>query len=71
MARDRGLEVQIEEDLATLDGSLAWTSKPMFGGVALLVSGNLLCGVRAGSLMVRLGKGSDAWALGLDGLERW
>jgi hypothetical protein len=30
--------------------------KAMFGGWALLLNGNLLCGARAGGMLVRLGR---------------
>ena len=40
----------------------------MFGGWAWLLDGNLVCGARDGSLLVRLGKGGDAWALALPGI---
>jgi TfoX N-terminal domain len=41
----------------------------MFGGMAWLVHGNLLCGARKDSLLVRLGKDRDAWALEQSGIE--
>jgi len=66
MARDRGLETLIGEELASIRGV---TEKGMFGGWVWLVDGHLLCGARTASLMVRLGKGRDAWALAIDGVE--
>lgn len=64
MARDAGLEAMVEE---ALEG-LRVTRKPMFGGMAWMYRGNLVCGARVGFLMVRLGKGNDAWALELEGV---
>ncbi len=65
MARDRGLEELIHEDLGSLTGI---TEKAMFGGWAWLLHGNLLCGARDDGMLVRLGKGRDAWALQTPGV---
>ena len=65
MARDRGLEELVNDSLATVRGL---TQKAMFGGWAWLVNGNLLCGAREGSMLVRLGKDKDAWALKTPGI---
>jgi hypothetical protein len=62
MARDEGLEELLREDLEPVPGL---TEKAMFGGWAWLLHGNLLCGVREDGMLVRLGKGNDAWALAL------
>ena len=40
----------------------------MFGGWAWLLNGNLLCGAREDGMLVRLGKGNDAWALEVAGV---
>ena len=40
----------------------------MFGGMAWLVNGNLLCGASHGGMLVRLGKDKDAWALKIPGV---
>jgi hypothetical protein len=64
MARDPGLEELINDELAETSGV---GQKAMFGGLAWLVNGNLLCAARTDSLLVRLGKGKDAWALKLSG----
>lgn len=66
MARDRGLEELIWEHLGRRPGLHA---KPMFGGLAWMLNGHLLCGAREDMMMVRLGKGNDAWALALDDVE--
>lgn len=66
MTRDPGLEELVAEDLAGLD-SLATTT--MFGGLAWMWHGHLLCGARSDGLLARLGKGNDGWALGLPGIS--
>jgi hypothetical protein len=62
MARDPGLEDLVRADLPH---DLALTEKAMFGGIAWLLDGNLLIGARGDGMLVRLGKGNDAWALAL------
>ncbi len=66
MARDAGLEAMVEE---ALEG-LYLTRKAMFGGLAWMHHGNLLCGARMGNLLLRLGKGNDAWALAIPGVTQ-
>ncbi|WP_240232843.1 TfoX/Sxy family protein [Devosia lacusdianchii] len=58
--RDPGLEELVRDDLGPLPGL---SDKKMFGGLAWMLDGHLLCGARDVGLMVRLGKGNDAWAL--------
>jgi len=65
MARDQGLEALLSEDLQDESGL---TEKAMFGGLAWLVNGHLLCGARSDGMLVRLGKDKDAWALKLRGI---
>ena len=65
MARDKGLEELIHQDLSALTGV---QDKAMFGGWAWLLHGHLLCGARVDSMLVRLGKGLDAWALEIRGV---
>ncbi|WHZ11158.1 MAG: hypothetical protein OJF60_001597 [Burkholderiaceae bacterium] len=65
MARDEGLEELIRDDLRSVHGL---AERAMFGGWAWLLCGHLLCGARQGSLLVRLGKGRDAAALGRRGV---
>jgi hypothetical protein len=62
MARDRGLEELILDDIGSLPGL---SDKKMFGGLAWMLDGHLLCGARDVGMMVRLGKGNDGWALEL------
>jgi hypothetical protein len=66
MARDPGLETQVREDLGEEPGL---GEMRMFGGLAWTLNGNLLCAAREEGLLIRLGKGQDRWALGLDGVE--
>lgn len=66
MARDRGLEELISSDLGARPGLM---TKTMFGGLAWMLNGHLLCGVRTDGLLVRLGKGNDGWALAMDGVS--
>lgn len=65
MGRDKGLEELLNEDLADVAGL---SQKAMFGGWAWLVNGNLLCGARDDGMLARLGKGNDAWVLGIPGV---
>ncbi|HLG86522.1 MAG TPA: TfoX/Sxy family protein [Alphaproteobacteria bacterium] len=60
MARDEGLEELLREEL---DGERGLSEKRMFGGLAWLLFGNLLCAASDRGLLVRLGKGNDGWAL--------
>lgn len=66
MARDKGLEELIEGELKGVSGL---TQKAMFGGLAWLLHGKLLCGARQDGMLVRLGKDRDAWALKEPGVE--
>lgn len=66
MARDTGLEEQLEEDLSGVEGlHLA----PMFGGLAWLWRGNLLCAASSKGILYRLGKGNADWTLGEQGVQ--
>lgn len=62
MARDEGLEDLLREDLGAQRGL---TEKPMFGGLAWLLHGNLLCGASDRGMLARLGKDQEAWALAM------
>jgi hypothetical protein len=64
MARDKGLEELVNDGLGSIPGM---TQKAMFGGWAWIVNGNLLCGARVGSMLVRLGRESESWALKIPG----
>jgi hypothetical protein len=65
MSRNMGLEELLSEHLA---GTPGLTQKAMFGGMAWLVNGNLLCGASDAGMLVRLGKDNDAWALKIPGI---
>ena len=65
MPRDPGLEELIQSALAHVRGL---TEKSMFGGRAWLLHGNLLLGARRGSLLLRVGKESEAWATAIPGV---
>ena len=65
MPRDPGLEELVHATLGSLSGL---TEKAMFGGWAFLLHGNLLCGARQGSLMLRVGLDNEVWALKIPGV---
>lgn len=65
MARDRGLEQQMAADLARHD---ALATVAMFGGLAWMWRGHLLCAAGAEGLLYRLGQGQDGWALAVPGV---
>lgn len=65
MPRDPGLEELVQNSLGNLPGL---TGKAMFGGWAFLLHGKLLCGARRGSLMLRVGRDNEAWALEIPGV---
>lgn len=65
MARDKKLEELIDRELGAIPGM---KTKAMFGGWAWLLNGNLLCCAHDDGLLVRLGKGNDAWALQTKGI---
>lgn len=58
MARDEGLETVVADDL---DGIGDLRTVKMFGGLAWMLNGNLLCGARHDGVLCRLGKGNDGW----------
>ncbi|WP_173087454.1 TfoX/Sxy family protein [Devosia sp. 1635] len=60
MARDHELEQRVLDDLGPLPGL---SEKAMFGGLVWLLDGHMLCAATGEGLMVRLGRGNDAWAL--------
>lgn len=66
MARDAGLEALMGDELRSVPNL---SEKAMFGGWAWLMGGNLLCAAREDGLLARLGKGNDAWALQISGVQ--
>lgn len=65
MAYDNGLYEVLRDDLAELPGL---TEKRMFGGVAFMLNGNMLCGVHKDGAMYRVGKDNEPAALALPGV---
>lgn len=65
MAVDEGLLTLQREDLSGRPGI---REKKMFGGVAFMLDGNMLCGVMSRSAMYRVGKAAQAQALDLGGV---
>ncbi len=65
MARNKDLQELLGESLA---GTPGLTRKAMFGGMAWLVNGNLLCGASDNGMLVRLGKDNDTWAMEIPGI---
>jgi hypothetical protein len=65
MSRDHGLEELLNTDLERLSGL---SSKPMFGGWAWMLHGNLLCGSREDGMLARIGKANEGWALEMPGV---
>lgn len=63
----------IDEDRAAamrnrLAGHPGITEKRMFGGLAFLLNGHMICGVHATAAMFRVGKAAEAEALTLPGV---
>ncbi|NKB69849.1 MAG: RNA methyltransferase [Candidatus Latescibacteria bacterium] len=52
MAYDEGLLQRVRE---AADTSVEWVEKKMFGGVAIMLNGNMACGIIEDELMVRVG----------------
>jgi TfoX/Sxy family transcriptional regulator of competence genes len=64
MAYDEGMAQILRDDLAGLDNI---AEKNMFGGIAFMLNGNMLCGVHKDGGMFRVGKENEAAALAIDG----
>ncbi len=64
MAYDEGI-AQIMRDALT--DTFGIDEKKMFGGIAFMLNGNMLCGVHSGGGMFRVGKTNEAAALGIEG----
>lgn len=64
MAYDEGLAELMRGDLVDEPGI---TEKKMFGGIAFMLNGNMLCGVHKGGGMFRVGKERKAEAMAVDG----
>lgn len=66
MAYDEGLAEILRGDLVDIGGI---TEKKMFGGLAFLSRGNMVCGVHSGGAMFRVGKENEAAAFAIEGVE--
>lgn len=64
MAYDEGVATLMREDL---DGVSGLAEKKMFGGIAFLLDGNMVCGVHKDGGMYRVGKDREAAARAIDG----
>jgi hypothetical protein len=64
MAYDEGLAHMMRDDLAETPGIV---EKRMFGGIAFMLDGNMLCGVHPGGAMYRVGKDNEPFALAIPG----
>ena len=65
MAYDQDLADLMAQDLGPLPGL---SEKKMFGGLAYMLNGNMLCGVHKDGAMYRVGKDNEAQALTLPGV---
>jgi TfoX/Sxy family transcriptional regulator of competence genes len=65
VAYDHGLAQTLRDALA----DLPTTEKKMFGGLAFLLNGHMVCGVHRGGAMVRVGKDRYLAALTLPGVS--
>jgi len=66
MARDEALEAWLRE---ALRAERNVSEKAMFGGLARLLNGNLLCASREDGMLARVGAVRNAWALALSGVS--
>ncbi|MDE9449068.1 TfoX/Sxy family protein [Aliiroseovarius sp. Z3] len=66
MAYDEGLYELLKDDLAERQGLV---EKRMFGGIAFMLNGNMLCGVHKDGAMYRVGKDNEAAALAVPGAK--
>lgn len=64
MAWDPELEALVRGDLGGRDGI---AERRMFGGLAFMAGGHMICGLHRGGVFVRLGRGAEA-ALSLPGV---
>lgn len=64
MAYDDGILETLRGDLG---GRPALSEKRMFGGVCLMLNGNMLCGTSGDHIMYRVGKANESAALAVPG----
>jgi hypothetical protein len=55
MACDETLVLRLRAAMESVAGAATLTEKRMFGGVAMLLNGNMACGIVGDKLMVRVG----------------
>lgn len=55
--------------MARLGAMPGLSERRMFGALCVMLHGNMLCGVRDGGVMIRVGKPNMGDALALDGVE--
>jgi hypothetical protein len=65
MAYDEGLAEVLREDLAEMQGL---SERKMFGGLCLMLDGNMLCGIHKSGGMFRVGKALHEQALAIEGV---
>lgn len=65
MAYDEGLAQILRDSLSDVDGI---DEKKMFGGIAFMLNGNMLCGVHKDGGMFRVGKENHEAALAVKGV---
>lgn len=64
MAYDQGLAALLRDDL---DGRPGISEREMFGGLAFMLFGNMLCGVTSQGAMFQVGKDRQAEAMEIPG----
>ncbi len=64
MADDEGLAERMRSDLMDDPGI---QEKKMFGGIAFMLNGNMVCGVHSGGGMFRVGKSREDAARAIEG----
>jgi TfoX N-terminal domain len=65
MAYDEGLAQLLRDDLL----GEPFSEKKMFGGLAFLIGGHMVCGVHKGGAMFRVGKAGQGLALSIPGVS--
>lgn len=66
MAFDEGLAQLMRDELADRPGI---SEQRMFGGIAFMLNGNMVCGVHAGGGMFRVGKEREVEAMAIAGTQ--
>lgn len=67
MAYDSGLYEILKDDLGERTDLV---EKKMFGGIAFMLNGNMLCGIHKNGAMYRVGKDHETKALSLPGARK-